>query len=208
MHYIFVFVRKWSLSLATICILYVLNYRSILICSLVSNKESTKHQKYIQRKKFPNLGWNSWFCLPGSYRLTIRLSDTRPKRESATSSFSRACDTFPFGRVPDSLMVKRYEPGRENHEFNSMLGNFFPWGWKKKWRLRTEYLLTKSIVWRGRDVLSSQVSEQLGSYHSVRMWLALPPRVWSSSSWLLVVSIPHPIKEKISCSSWFWHACY
>ena len=53
----------------------------------------------------------------------------------------RACGTFPFGQVPDSL-IRRYAPGGENHEFHPRLGNLFLCIWKKKWRLTTEYLLT------------------------------------------------------------------
>ena len=29
-----------------------------------------------------------------------------------------------IGQVPDSLIVRQYEPGRENHEFDPRLGNF------------------------------------------------------------------------------------
>ena len=36
-------------------------------------------------------------------------------------------------QVPDSLMVRRYERGRENHEFNPCrLGNFFLYVWIKQ----------------------------------------------------------------------------
>ena len=44
---------------------------------------------------YPNLGSNSWSSLSGSYPLTI------------------------------SLMVRGYEPEREDHEFDPRLGNFF-----------------------------------------------------------------------------------
>ena len=75
---------------------------------------------HTQRKKLPNLGSNSWVSLPGSYHLTI------------------------------SLMVRWYEPGRENHEFDPRLGNLFLWVWNKKWRLPSVDLLIvlfPCVVW-------------------------------------------------------------
>ena len=32
---------------------------------------------------------------------------------------------FPYGQVPNNLMVRGYEPGREDHEFDPRLDNFF-----------------------------------------------------------------------------------
>ena len=86
------------------------------------------------RKKSPNMESNSWSSIPGPYPLTIRLSGTHPKGAGATSPFprlgKRVCGTFHFGPVPDSLipdsrMVRGYEPGREDREFNPKLGKFF-----------------------------------------------------------------------------------
>ena len=50
--------------------------------NLSSTRRSTVsnlHFFHTQERKFPNLQLNSWFSLPGSYRLTIRLSVTHPK---------------------------------------------------------------------------------------------------------------------------------
>ena len=35
-------------------------------------------------------------------------------------------DSLMTHTVPDSLTVRRYETGKENHEFDPRLGNFFP----------------------------------------------------------------------------------
>ena len=50
-----------------------------------------------------------------------------------------------LGQVPDSLMVRWYERGRESREFHPRLGNFFLWAWKKKWRLPTLDLLSFNL---------------------------------------------------------------
>ena len=72
---------------------------------------SMKRSILSQRKELPNPGSNSWFSLPGSYR---------------------TCSKGKVPQVPDSLMDRWYEPGRENHEFDPRLGNFFLCVWKKK----------------------------------------------------------------------------
>ena len=54
---------------------------------------------HTQRKKLSNLESNSWFSLPGSYRLTIRLSGTRPRREGATSPFPKLGLLFLWSEV-------------------------------------------------------------------------------------------------------------
>ena len=58
---------------------------------------------HLTRKELPNLGSNSWASLPGSYSLTISL-----------------------------LLEGMNEPGREDHEIDPRLGNFFLVRWKKK----------------------------------------------------------------------------
>ena len=49
---------------------------------------------YTQRKKLPNLGSNSWFSLPGSYCLTIKLSGTHPKKGRCHKPFSQVGVAF------------------------------------------------------------------------------------------------------------------
>ena len=53
------------------------------------------------------------------------------------------CETLNANSIehlPDSVMVRRHEPGKENHELDPRLGDFFPCTWKSKWTLPTEHL--------------------------------------------------------------------
>ena len=47
------------------------------------------------------------------------------KQKIANKPGKRVCGTFFFGQVPSSLMVREYEPGGEDNEFNPRSGNFF-----------------------------------------------------------------------------------
>ena len=62
----------------------------------------------------------------------IGLSSDFTSEESNHSMGKGLVAPSPFGRVPNSLMVREYEPGREDHEFDPRLGNFFLVRWKKK----------------------------------------------------------------------------
>ena len=52
-------------------------------------------------------------------------------KEIANEPGKRVCGTFPFGQAPtcNSLTVRKYELGREDHEFDSKLGNVLPSKW-------------------------------------------------------------------------------
>ena len=54
-----------------------------------------------------------------------------PKREGATS---------PFGRIPNSLMVRGYKPRRKEYVFDLRVGNFFLYE-KRSEDQPTDYLL-------------------------------------------------------------------
>ena len=93
------------------------------------------------------------------------------------SSFLGGREPSLVGRVPDSLMVRRYEPGRENHEFNPRLGNFFLWVWKvSTWCLKEvvhAYTLNTSYMTPSELVVSNWY---LRSSHGSVKWKHLP---WS-----------------------------
>ena len=67
-------------------------------------------------KKLPNLGSNLWFSLPGSYPLIIRLLEL-----SLPGSYPLTIRLL----GSNSLMIRGYEPGREDQEFDPRLGISF-----------------------------------------------------------------------------------
>ena len=62
-----------------------------------------------QRKKLPNLG---------------SIFPSRLIQESNPNLGKGLVAPSLFRQVPDSLMIRRYEPGRKNHELDPRLGNF------------------------------------------------------------------------------------
>ena len=63
-------------------------------------------------------------------------------RKKLCNLWSNSWSSLP-GSYPLTIrLLIIYEPGREDHEFDPRLGNFFLVRWKKKWRLPTDYLLS------------------------------------------------------------------
>ena len=99
------------------------------------------------RKKMPNLGSNSLSSFTGSYPLTIWLLGS--------------------GKIPNNLMVRGYEPGREGRKFNPRLGNFFLVRWKKTWRINNwlpyQIMLRSCITCRCSELVSAHLQYMLAT---------------------------------------------